>query len=77
MTNCARAPVEVKIIRSADVLAVLFDDVWQNKSRKIMSREELTSIYDKAYQNIELETAREIAEPQRALLKEQLLQHTQ
>jgi HD superfamily phosphodiesterase len=69
-------PVEVKIIRSADILAILFDDVWQNKSRKILSIEELTSIYDKAYQNIELETAREYAEPQLVLLKDQLLRHT-
>ena len=66
-------PIEVKIIRSADILAVLFDDIWQSKSRKNMSREALISIYDKAYQDIELETAKKIAKPQLALLKEQLM----
>ncbi len=63
--NC----IEVKVVQSADALGTLFDDEWQEYSRKTMSRETLVQLYAKALGKINLESARKIAEPQIAKLK--------
>jgi uncharacterized protein len=65
-------PDEVKIIRSADILAVLFDNVWQEKSRKELTKVELISLYNEIFSVIELDTARIIAKPQLTYLKEKI-----
>ena len=56
--------IEVKVVQSADALGTLFDDEWQEYSRKTMSRETLLQLYAKALRKINLESARRIAEVQ-------------
>jgi HD superfamily phosphodiesterase len=63
--NC----LEVKVVQSADALGTLFDDEWQEHSRRTMSRETLLQLYAKALGKINLESARRIAEPQVAKLQ--------
>lgn len=61
--------IEVKVVQSADVLGTLFDDEWQEYSRRTMSREMIMQLYAKALKKINLESARRIAEPQIAKLE--------
>ncbi len=58
--NC----IEIKIIQSADVLGTLFDDKWQEFSRKELSKKKLLKLYEKAEKKIQLESAKKIAQPQ-------------
>ena len=60
--------IEVKVVQSADALGTLFDDEWQEHSRKTMPRDTLLQLYEKALGKINLELARRIAEPQVAKL---------
>ena len=64
--------LEVKVVQSADALGTLFDDEWQEHSRRTMSRETLLQLYEKALGKINLESARRIAEPQVAKLQARL-----
>jgi putative nucleotidyltransferase with HDIG domain len=66
--------IEVKIIQSADVLGTLFDDTWQEYSRRTMSSEALRQLYNKALQKINLESAKKIAQPQIEALEKILAQ---
>ena len=66
--NC----IEVKVVQSADALGTLFDDEWQEHSRRTMSRDTLLQLYEKALGKINLESARRIAGPQVAKLKARL-----
>lgn len=61
--------IEVKVVQSADALGTLFNDEWQEHSRRTMSREILVQLYAKALRKINLESARRIAEPQIAKLE--------
>ena len=61
--------LEVKIIQSADALGVLFDEVWQEHSRKTLDKKTLLSLIDKSYDKINLESAKRIAKPQVEKLK--------
>ncbi len=63
-------PLEVKVLQSADILGTLFNERWQEKSRKELSRNELMALYDKAERKLVLESAREIAEPRLRELRE-------
>lgn len=56
--------IEVKVIQSADALAVLFDDEWQEYSRKSMEKDILKGLYDKTYSKINIDSARNIAKQQ-------------
>ena len=56
--------IEVKVVQSADALGTLFDDEWQEHSRRTMSRETLLQLYEKALGKINLESAKRIARPQ-------------
>ena len=64
--------IEVKILQSADALGTLFDDKWQEYTRRTMSKEELLKTYDKALNKITLESARKLAEPKIKELKRML-----
>ncbi len=64
--------LEVKVVQSADALGTLFDDVWQEHSRRTMSRETLLQLFEKTLGKINLESAKRIAEPQVAKLQAQL-----
>jgi putative nucleotidyltransferase with HDIG domain len=55
--------LEVKVIQSADVLGTLFDDTWQDYSRRTICQEEMRQLYLKAMQKINLESARKLAQP--------------
>jgi hypothetical protein len=61
--------LEVKIVQSADTLAALFSDEWQEYCRKTIPRDELLRFYDKAAELLNLESARKLAEPQIEKLK--------
>lgn len=56
--------IEVKVVQSADVLGVLFDDEWQEHSRKKVPPEELKQLLGKTMEKINLGSARKIALPQ-------------
>jgi len=70
---------EVKVVQSADTLAALFSDEWQEYCRKTIGRDELLKFYDKATELLNLESARKLAEPQieklKKLAREQQVQH--
>jgi HD superfamily phosphodiesterase len=61
--------IEVKVVQSADALGTLFNDEWQEYSRRTMSRKTIVKLYAKALIKINLESARSIAEPQLAKLE--------
>lgn len=61
--------LEVKIVQSADTLAALFSDEWQEYCRKTISKNELLEFYDKAPELLNLESARKMAKPQIEKLK--------
>ena len=66
--------IEVKIIQSADALGVLFDEEWQKKCRRYLSREEILKKFDKMLnKKINLDSARKIATLQIKKLKRLLL----
>jgi exopolyphosphatase/pppGpp-phosphohydrolase len=60
---------EVQVMQCADALAVLFDDVWQERSMELLPKEELLKLYDKALKKLTLASARGIAKPQLERLK--------
>ena len=64
--------LEVKVVQSADALGTLFDDEWQEHSRRTMSRDTLLQLFEKTLGKINLESAKRIAEPQVAKLQAQL-----
>lgn len=64
--------IEVKVLQSADALGTLFDEDWQEFSRKTNSKENLLALYDKSLRKINLESAKEIAMPQIEKLKKLL-----
>lgn len=65
--------IEVKVVQSADCLGTLFNDRWQEHCRKTLPREVLLEFYTrKALEKLNLESARQIAEPQLQNLKKQL-----
>jgi uncharacterized protein len=64
--------LEVKVVQCADALGTIFDDNWQENSRKLYSKEELLGLYDKAMKKVNLESARKIAKPKIKELKEML-----
>jgi len=66
--------IEVKVIQSADVLATLCDEPWQEHYRTTMPKEEILQLFDRAMKKITLESARRLAEPQIAKLKALLIQ---
>jgi peptide methionine sulfoxide reductase MsrB len=56
--------IEVKVLQSADALGVVFDDEWQEHSKKIYSKEHILELLDKMLnKKINLLSARKIAEP--------------
>lgn len=61
--------LEVKVIQSADALSVLFDDAWQEYTRKKLEKEEIFFILDKTYDKINLDSAKKIAKPRIKYLK--------
>jgi putative nucleotidyltransferase with HDIG domain len=61
--------LEVKIVQSADTLAALFSDEWQECCRKTIPKNELLEFYDKAPKLLNLESARKMAKPQIEKLK--------
>lgn len=65
--------VEVKVIQSADALAVFFDDAWQEYSKKNLTKEAISELIDISMTKLRLESARKIAEPQVAKLRASLL----
>ena len=67
--------MEVRVLRSADALAVLFDERCQEFSRQTMPREHLLALYEKQLRKIELSSARQIAVPRIEQLKAQLDGH--
>jgi len=64
--------LEVKVIQSADGLAILFDRYWQEACRKNIPKEKLLELFDKTKEKINLESAKKIAIPQVKKLKEML-----
>jgi hypothetical protein len=62
-------PIEVRVLQSADALAVLFDDPWQEHCRGTMAKGELLRLYKKALNRITLQSARRIAQPQVSTLE--------
>lgn len=56
--------IEVKVLQCADALGTLFDEDWQEYSRKTLDKEILLGLYDKTYNKITLESARKLAKPQ-------------
>jgi putative nucleotidyltransferase with HDIG domain len=64
--------IEVKVIQSADALGVFFDEEWQKISRERMGKEELLKLYDKTFEKINLDSARNIVRPQIEYLKKKL-----
>ena len=66
--------IEVKVIQSADVLGTLFNDQWQEHSRKTLSAKALRRLYNKAIRKINLESARKIAQPKVEELEKLLVQ---
>ncbi len=64
--------LEVKIIQAADALGTLFDEKWQEYSRKTMSKKELSKVYDKTMKKIRLKSGLKIAEPQIKKLRKKL-----
>ena len=66
--------IEVRVMQCADALGVLFDDEWQDYTRKTMPRKAVKQLYEKSLKKITLESARRLAEPQIAKLKALLLQ---
>ena len=65
--------VEVKVIQSADALALFFDDAWQEYSKKNLTKEAISELIDISMTKVRLESARKIAEPQVAKLRASLL----
>lgn len=65
--------IEVKVIQSADALGTLFDEEWQEYCREHKSKEELLKKYDKTFNKICLESARETAKPQVERLKAKII----
>ena len=64
--------MEVKIIQSADALATLFNDEWQEHCRKTLPKEKLLELYDKSLNKLNLKSARKIGLPQIQKLKKLL-----
>ncbi len=64
--------IEVKIIQSADVLGALFDEEWQDVSRKTLPKKDLIILLNDSFNKINLESARKIAKPQFIKLKKLL-----
>jgi len=64
--------LEVKIMQCADGLGVIFDEKWQEYTRKTKTSEEILKLFDKFERKINLDSARKIAGPQLAKLKKQL-----
>lgn len=56
--------LEVKIIQCADALGTIFDEEWQDRSRKTLDKETLLGLFDKTYNKINLLSAKKIAKPQ-------------
>ncbi len=56
--------IEVKVVQCADALGTLFDDEWQEHSRRTVDKEILLGLFDKTYHKISLVSARKIAKPQ-------------
>ena len=65
--------IEVKIIQCADALGTIFDDEWQEHSRKTMDKETLLGLFDKTYTKINLASAKKIAKPQVEKLRQIVL----
>jgi HD superfamily phosphodiesterase len=63
---------EVKVVQCADALGTLFDDEWQERSRKTIDKETLFGLFDKTYGKITLNSAKEIAKPQVEKLKKKV-----
>jgi HD superfamily phosphodiesterase len=66
--------IEVRVMQCADALGVLFDDEWQEYTRKTISQKAIKQLYEKSLKKITLESARRLAEPQIVKLKAMLLQ---
>lgn len=65
--------VEVKVIQSADCLGALFNDGWQEHCRETIPKDVLRKFYEEgALQEMALESARKIAQPQLRILLERL-----
>ena len=55
--------IEVKVIQCADALGTIFDDDWQEYSRKTVDKQTLLGLFDKTYKKINLKSAKKIAKP--------------
>jgi len=64
--------IEVRVIQCADALGVLFDDEWQEYTRRTISQKTIKQLYTNSLKKITLESARRLAEPQITRLKELL-----
>ena len=65
--------IEVKIVQCADALGTIFDDEWQEHSRKTMDKKTLLGLFDKTYSKINLASAKKIAKPQIKKLRQIVL----
>ena len=65
--------IEVKVIQCADALGTIFDDEWQEYSRKTIDKETLLGLFDKTYNKINLDSAKKIAKPKIDELKQIVL----
>ena len=68
----AHNPLEVRVMQAADMLGTLFDDEWQEYSRRSMSWDELLHQYERVQRKLTLESARAIAAPRIADLEARL-----
>lgn len=64
--------IEVKVVQSADGLGTLFNEDWQEYSRKTVQKEQLLQIFDKTVNKLNLNSAKKIAAPQVNKLKRML-----
>jgi putative nucleotidyltransferase with HDIG domain len=62
--------IEVKVIQSADMLGTLFDDEWQDYSRKNLKKKDLLLLYENALKKINLASAKVIAKKRIGDLKQ-------
>ena len=62
--------IEVKVLQSADGLSSLFEDKWQEMTKKHMSKDDYFKLLDRTFNHkINLESAKKIAKPKFEQLK--------
>jgi putative nucleotidyltransferase with HDIG domain len=64
--------LEVRIVRSADALAALFDKKWQDYCRRTIPKEELLKLFEKTRRKLEVKSAKLLGSQQINKLKSAL-----